>query len=123
MTDLTLSTPGVAGDERPAGPRRSVRVRHLIGAAAGGGDGGAGAVGLLACDRTEVIVVREPVAARTPIPASALSTTMVGVDAGVGRLYRRAPICLAWWRRRTWSRATCCRRRWSSGTGAAGGLA
>ena len=34
MTDLTLSSPGVAGDERPAGPRRSVRVPYLIGAAA-----------------------------------------------------------------------------------------
>src|SRR6478736_6478621 len=34
MTDLTLSTSGVAGDERPPGPRRSVRVPYLIGAAA-----------------------------------------------------------------------------------------
>ena len=49
MTDLTLSTPGVAGDERPAGPRRSVRVPYLIGAAGVGvGDGGVGVVGLLA---------------------------------------------------------------------------
>ena len=89
MTDLTLSTPGVAGDERPAGPRRSVRVPYLIGAAA---LALATAVLVLwgfsrAADRTEVIVVRAPVAAGTPIPASALSTTMVGVDAGVGRLY------------------------------------
>ena len=89
MTDLTLSTPGVAGDERPVGPRRSVRVPYLIGAAAL-----ALALAVLvlwgfsrAADRTEVIVVRAPVAAGTPIPASALSTTMVGVDAGVGRLY------------------------------------
>ena len=89
MTDLTLSTPGVAGDDRPVGPRRSVRVPYLIGAAAL-----ALALAVLvlwgfsrAADRTEVLVVRAPVAAGTPIPASALSTTMVGVDAGVGRLY------------------------------------
>src|SRR6476469_1209119 len=89
MTDLTLSTPGVAGDVRPPGPKRSVRVPFLIGAAAL-----ALATALLvlwgfsrAADRTEVMVVRAPVAAGTPISASALSTTMVGVDAGVGRLY------------------------------------
>jgi hypothetical protein len=89
MTDLSVSTPGVAGDDRPAGPRRPVRVPYLIGAAAL-----ALVTALLvlwgfsrAADRTEVIVVRAPVAAGTPIPASALSTTMVGVDAGVGRLY------------------------------------
>src|SRR3954447_14368618 len=89
MTDLTLSTPGVASDERAPDPRRSVRVPYLIGAAAL-----ALATALLvlwgfsrAADRTEVLVVRAPVAAGTPIPASALSTTMVGVDTGVGRLY------------------------------------
>src|SRR5436190_16062007 len=89
MTDLTLSTPAVAGDDRSPGPKRSVRVPFLIGAAAL-----ALATALLvlwgfsrAADRTEVMVVRAPVAAGTPIPASALSTTMVGVDAGVGRLY------------------------------------
>jgi hypothetical protein len=72
----------VAGDEHPAGPRRPVRVPYLIGAAA---LAVATAVLVLwgfsrAADRTEVIVVREPVAAGTPIPASALSTTMVGDD-------------------------------------------
>src|SRR3954452_11489246 len=89
MTDLTLSTPGVAGDEPPPGPRRAGRVPFLIGAAAL-----ALATALIvlwgfsrAADRTEVMVVRAPVAAGTPIPASALSTTMVGVDEGVGRLY------------------------------------
>jgi len=89
MTDLSLSTPGVAADDRPAGPRRAVRVPYLIGAA-----GLALALAVLvlwgftrAADRTEVIVVRAPVAAGTPIPASALSTTMVGVDDNVGRLY------------------------------------
>src|SRR4051812_35797445 len=89
MTDLTVSSPGVAGDERPVGPRRSGRVPYLIGAAA---LALATAVLVLwgfsrAADRTEVLVVRAPVAAGTPIPASALSTTMVGVDEGVGRLY------------------------------------
>ena len=89
MTDLTVSTPGVASDDRPVGPRRSVRVPYLIGAA---GLALATAVLVLwgfsrAADRTEVLVVRAPVAAGTPIPASALSTTMVGVDANVGRLY------------------------------------
>ena len=89
MTDLTLSTPAVAGAERPPGPKRAVRVPYLIGAAAL-----ALATALIvlwgfsrAADRTEVMVVRAPVAAGTPIPASALSTTMVGVDSGVGRLY------------------------------------
>ena len=89
MTDLALATPGLGGDEHPPGPRRSVRLPYLIGAAA---LALATAVLVLwgfsrAADRTEVIVVRVPVAAGTPIPASALSTTMVGVDAGVGRLY------------------------------------
>ena len=89
MTDVTLSSPSVGGDERSAGPRRSVRVPYLIGAAA---LALATAVLVLwgfsrAADRTGVIVVRTPVAAGTPIPASALSTTMVGVDTGVGRLY------------------------------------
>jgi SAF domain-containing protein len=89
MTDLSVSTPGVVGDERPVGPRRSVRVPYLVAAA---GLALATAVLVLwgfsqAADRTEVLVVRAPVAAGTPIPASALSTTMVGVDAGVGRLY------------------------------------
>src|SRR5215204_4573673 len=89
MTDLSLSTPGVAGDERPVGPRRSVRVPYLIGAAA---LALATAVLVLwgfsrAADRTEVLVVRAPVAAGTPIPPSALSTTMVGADSGVGGFY------------------------------------
>src|SRR3954466_6058336 len=90
MTDLTLSTPAVAGDDRPPGPKRSVRVPFLIGAAA---LALATAVLVLwgfsrAADRTEVLVVRAPVAAGTPIPPSALSTTMVGVDSDVGGFYR-----------------------------------
>lgn len=89
MTDLSLSSPGVAVDGRPAGPRRSVRVPYLVAAA-----GLAFALAVLvlwgfsrAADRAEVLVVRERVAAGTPIPASALSTTMVGVDGNVGRFY------------------------------------
>ena len=89
MTDLIVATRGVGGDDRPAGPRRTVRVPYLVGAAA---LALATAVVVLwgfsrAADRTEVLIVRAPVAAGTPIPAGALSTTMVGVDAGVGRLY------------------------------------
>src|SRR5215210_6218295 len=88
MTDLNVATRGVGGNDRPVGPRRSVRVPYLVGAA---GLALATAVVVLwgfsrAADRTEVLIVRAPVAAGTPIRAAALSTTMVGVDAGVGRL-------------------------------------
>src|SRR5215210_6934428 len=88
MTDLNVATRGVDGDDGPPGPRRLVRVPYVVGAA---GLAFATAVVLLwgfsrAADRTEMLIVRAPVAAGTPIPAGALSTTMVGIDAGVGRL-------------------------------------
>ena len=88
MTDLNVATRGVGGADRPAGPRRLVRVPYVVGAA---GLALATAVVVLwgfsrAADRTEVLIVRAPVAAGTPIPAAALSTTMIGVDASVGRL-------------------------------------
>src|SRR3954464_6836993 len=88
--DLPLSTSSAAGEDRPVGPRRPVRVPYLVAAAA---LALATAVLVLwgfsrAADRTEVLVVRAPVAAGTPIPASALSTTMVGVDSEVGGFYR-----------------------------------
>src|SRR5215210_3717766 len=89
MTDLNVATRGVGTGDGPAGPRRVVRVPYVVGAA---GLALATAVVVLlgfsrAAERTEVLIVRAPVAAGTPIPASALSTTMVGLDAGVGRLF------------------------------------
>jgi hypothetical protein len=88
-TDLTLSTSSATGEDRPVGPRRSVRLPYLVAAAA---LALATAVLVLwgfsrAADRTEVLVVRAPIAAGTPIPASALSTTMVAVDSDVGGFY------------------------------------
>ncbi len=88
MTDLrTAST--VTDNDAVVRPRRHVRVPFL-----------AAAVGLAmaatvlivwgfskAADRTEVLMVTAEVDAGTPIPAAALSTTMVGVDDGAGRFY------------------------------------
>ena len=70
-------------------PRRRVRVPLL---AAGVGLVLAATVLVVwgfskAADRTEVLMVTAAVEAGTPIPPEALSTTMVGVDDGVGRFY------------------------------------
>jgi hypothetical protein len=89
-TDLRTGTPVVSPDgERAVRPRRRVRPPLL-----------AAAVGLVllatvlvvwgfskAADRSEVLMVTDVVEAGTPIPSAALSTTMVGVDEGVGRFY------------------------------------
>ncbi len=90
MTDLQSRTPVVSVDgERVVRPRPRVRLPLL-----------AAALGLVllatvlvvwgfskAADRTEVLMVTVGVEAGTPIPTEALSTTMVGVDDGVGRFY------------------------------------
>jgi hypothetical protein len=86
MTDLR-ARPAV--DEQVVRPRRAVRLPFLT-----------AAVGMVlaatvlvvwgfskAADRTEVLMVTAEVEAGTPIPAAALSTTMVGVDEGAGRFY------------------------------------
>lgn len=115
MTDLTLSTPGVAGDERPPGPRRSVRVPYLIGAAA------------LAL-ATALIVLwgfSAPLIARRcwscayrwqrehrSRRALCRRRWLASTRALVGSI-RRAPTCPVWSPRPTCSRVTCCRRRWS----------
>ena len=87
MTDLRTRSTVV--DEQVVRPRRAVKLPFL-----------AAAVGLVlaatvlvvwgfskAADRSEVLMVTAEVEAGTPIPASALSTTMVGVDDGAGRFY------------------------------------
>ncbi|MET0577931.1 MAG: hypothetical protein ABW122_04680, partial [Ilumatobacteraceae bacterium] len=88
MTDLT-SLPPAAVSERPTRPRSRVRVPLL---AAGLGLVLASTVLIVwgfsrAADRAEVLLIVQDVDAGAPIPATALSTTTVGVDDGVGQFY------------------------------------
>lgn len=88
MTDLRPAST-VSAEERVVRPRPRVRLPLL---AAGVGFVLAATVLVVwgftkAADRTEVLMVTADVDAGTPIPASALATTMVGVDDGVGRFY------------------------------------
>lgn len=91
MTDLTSlpAAPPPTGLDRPARPRSRVRVPLL---AAGLGLVLASTVLVVwgfsrAADRAEVLVIVAEVEAGTPIPSSALSTTTIGVDDGVGQFY------------------------------------
>ncbi len=91
MTDLTSRPPAPqsTGAERTTRPRSRVRVPLL---AAGLGLVLASTVLIVwgfsrAADRAEVLVIVQDVEAGQPIPPSALSTTTVGVDAGVGQFY------------------------------------
>ena len=77
------------GADRAARPQRRVRVSFL---AAGVALVMAATVLVVwgfsrAAERTEVLMVIAPVESGTPIPASAMSTTMVGVDSGIGNFY------------------------------------
>jgi hypothetical protein len=90
MTDLISRAPVLSPDgERAVRPRRRLRLSYL-----------AAAVGLVlaatvlvlwgfskAASRSEVLMVTAEVEAGSPIPREVLSTTMVGVDDGVGRFY------------------------------------
>lgn len=86
MTDLSRVPSAATAPERRVRARRPVRLPLL-----------AAAVALVlltavlilwgfgrASDRTEVLTLDAPVEAGTPIPPDALSTTLVGVDSGVG---------------------------------------
>ncbi len=90
MTDLTsLPVAPPTGVDRPARPRPRVRVPLL---AAGLGLVLASTVLVVwgftrAADRAEVLMITADVEAGTPIPPSAVATTSIGVDDGVGQFY------------------------------------
>ena len=86
MTDLSRVPSATTTAERRVKARRPVRLPMLAATVAATL---MAAVLILwgfgrAADRTEVLVLDAPVAAGTPIPADALSTTLVGFDSGVG---------------------------------------
>lgn len=87
---LTEATrPASRGVSKPSSPRPKVRVPWLVAAA------GVFVLGVMlvlwavsnASDRTQVLVVVEPVAAGEPLPDSAIGVTGVSNESGFGRIY------------------------------------